>query len=140
MPSREHRSDRVRVRVSTIHTDILGKYVEWGVEATRERRYTIPAVWWNPFSWGRTEWRREGAPPAFVDVAFLRGDGNRIPDAVLQPTFERRAGYAKFGVAYAFFSYGTGNGLTDLGNDARSVRRITVSYAWENSTFQLRDP
>ena len=84
MASREHRSGNTRIKVVTIHTDIVGSYVEWGAEAWRERRHRVPAVWWNPLTWGRYEWRREGTPP-ITTVEFFRGNGNVIPHSTLNP-------------------------------------------------------
>jgi hypothetical protein len=132
MASREHRSGNTRIKVATIHTDIIGSYIEWGGEAWRERRHKIPAVWWNPLTWGKYEWRREGTPP-ITAVEFFRGNGNVIPQSTLNPQLVSQAGYQKLSCVYAFVSVGTGSGPADLGNDARSVANVTVTYTWEGT-------
>lgn len=133
MASREHWSDdgKVHVKVSTIHTNIVGSLIEWGAEALRERKRKIPAVWWNPFTWGRYEWRREGSPPAFLNVRFIRGDGTDISHTTLNPAASEQPGYHKISTMYFFASYGTGSGASDLGNDARAVANVKVTYEWE---------
>lgn len=139
MASREHQSGKTRIKVATIHTDIVGSFIEWGGEAWRERRHTIPAVWWNPFSWGREEWRREGVPP-LTAVEFFRGNGNAIPATVLNPQVVNQAGYQKLSCTYTFISVGTGSGPADLGNDARSVAKVKVAYTWDGTIHTLTDP
>jgi hypothetical protein len=132
MASREHRSGNTRIKVATIHTDIIGSYIEWGGEAWRERRHKIPAVWWNPLTWGKYEWRREGTPP-ITAVEFFRGNGDVIPQSTLNPQLVSQPGYQKLSCVYAFVSAGTGSGPADLGNDARSVANVTVTYTWEGT-------
>jgi hypothetical protein len=128
------------VVVSTIHTDLLGAFVEWGAEVYREKKHRVPSAWWNPFSWARYEWRREGHT-GFSDVAFFRGDGSRIPETVLQPQLVQNPGYIKFSAIYTYVSVGTGDSSApaDLGNDARSVTNVKVTYVIDGETHTLSD-
>lgn len=138
MATREHWSSdgKVHVKVSTIHTN-LAAYVEWGAEAWRYKKHRIVSVWWQPWTWGRTEWRQEGSP-GMTDVAFLRGGDNlRIPDTTLNPAATNQPGYQKVSVTYVFVS---GPDPTDLGNDARAVARVVATYTWNGQTKTLQDP
>lgn len=139
MASSEHQSRNLRIKVATIHTNIIGSFIEWGGEAWRERRHTIQAVWWNPLTWGHSEWRREGVPP-LTSVRFFRGNGDEIPATVLNPQLVNEPGHQKLSCVYLFVSTGTGTGPADLGNDARSVAQVKVAYTWQGATHTLSDP
>lgn len=97
------------------------------------------AVWWNPLTWGRYEWRREGVPP-LTSVRFFRGNGDEMPATVLNPQLVNEPGYQKLSCVYVFVSTGTGTGPADLGNDARSVAQVKVAYTWQGATHTLSDP
>jgi hypothetical protein len=157
MASREHWSNdgKLHVKVATIHTDIAGQYVEWGAEAWRDRKHRLTPVWWNPFTWWGYEWRREGSPPSFTDVAFFRSDGMRFADADLTPppsSSPSQPGYHKYSVIYYYLGViiqpedpnlrpGTAPGNdARLGRDARAVARVTVTYTWDGEPHTLSDP
>ena len=89
MATREHQQGNTRIKVQTVHTDIIGSFIEWGGEAWRERRHKIAAVWWNPLTWNKHEWRREGTPP-LTAVEFFRGNRDPISDSVLHPARYQR--------------------------------------------------
>jgi hypothetical protein len=139
MASREHWSNNgnIHVKVSTIHTNIVGSFIEWGVEAWRERKYNIPVVWWNPVTWGGYEWRREGSPPVFSIIRFIRGDGTDISTSLNPSVSTPQSGYHKFSVTYFFVNFGNGNEPIDLGNDARSVAKVEVMYEWQGNQIAL---
>jgi hypothetical protein len=138
MASREHQSGATRIKVATIHTDVIGSFIEWGGEAWREKKHSIPAVWWNPLTWGKYEWRREGSPP-ITAVEFFRGNGDPIPESVLGAQGVSEPGYRKLSCVYTFVSTGTGRGPADLGNDARSVANVKVTYTWDGTSRTLPD-
>ncbi len=152
MASREHWSDdgKVHVKVSTIHTDIAA-FVEWGAEAWREKRHKISVVWWNPWTWGGYEWRREGTPPDF-SVRFFRANNSEIVNPNPPAVIVNQAGYGKVSLIYyligATYSPSSTTGVGPpsipdrnfLGDDARAVTRIEVRYAWNGQQQTLSDP
>jgi hypothetical protein len=139
MTSVEHQSANLRLKVATIHTNIVGSFIEWGGEAWQEKRHAVQVVWWNPLTWGGSEWRQEGAP-TLTNVSFFRGNGQEIPATVLNPQVVHADGYAKESCVYTFASIGTGSGPADLGNDARSVAQVKLTYTWQGATHELSDP
>ena len=138
MATREHQQGNTRIKVQTVHTDIIGSFIEWGGEAWRERRHKIAAVWWNPLTWNKHEWRREGTPP-LTAVEFFRGNRDPISDSVLHPARTSDTGYVKVSCVYTFVSSGTGTGPADLGNDARAVANVKITYSWDGSARTLSD-
>lgn len=138
MATREHQEGKVRIKVATVHTDIIGSFIEWGGETWREKKYKIAAVFWNPFTWGGYEWRREGTPP-ITAVEFFRGNGNAISQTVLNAQGVNELGYQKVSCLYTYVSHGTGSGAADLGNDARSVANVQITYTWNGTTRTLSD-
>ena len=141
MSSREHWSDdgKLHVKVSTIHTN-LAAYVEWGVEAWREKKHSIPKVFWKPWTWAGYEWRREGAPPAFTAVSFFRANDSLITNPDPPPVLVNQVGYSKNSLIYWFVGNTAPPDSGFLGNDARSVSRFTVTYTWNGQTKTLSDP
>jgi hypothetical protein len=70
-------------------------------------------------------------------VAFFRADGTRIPELTLNPYVTNQPGYQKRSVIYAEWESESGSGIDDLGNDARSVSSIEVSYQWDGEERTL---
>jgi hypothetical protein len=152
MSSREHWSDdgKVHVKVSTISTN-LAAFVEWGAEAWREKKHTIPFVWWNPFTWGGSEWRREGSVPDFT-VTFFRANNSTIDNPNPPANIVNQPGYGKLTLVYYLIGDtfdpnsatrvgppSTGN-TNFLGDDARAVVRIEVAYTWNGQRKTLSAP
>lgn len=147
MPSRDHTSDngKVRVKVSTIKTT-LGAYIEWGAEAWREKKYKVDAVWWNPWTWGRYEWRKQGSPP-HLEVEFFRANDTAIEYPNPSLTVVDETGYRKKSLIYFFIgadvsgtgsaSPGAGPDGSSTGSDARAVTKVVVTYTWDGDTRTL---
>ncbi|HKO95711.1 MAG TPA: hypothetical protein VJU86_01875 [Pyrinomonadaceae bacterium] len=147
MPSREHTSDdgKVRVKVSTISTN-FGAFIEWGAEAWRERRYKIESVWWQPWTWGRYEWRRRGSPPN-LQVDLFRANDTVIEYPNPSLTIADETGYRKKSLIYYFIgvnvsgsreaSPNLGPDGSSTGSDARSVTKVVVTYTWDGAAKTL---
>ena len=147
MSSREHTTDdgNVRVKVSTISTN-LGAFIEWGAEAWREKRYKIESVWWQPWTWGSYEWRRKGSPPT-LQVDLFRGNDTVIEYPNPSLTIVDETGYRKKSLIYYFLgvnvsdsgdaSPNTGPNGSLTGSDARSVKKVVVTYTWDGDTKTL---
>jgi len=147
MSSREHTADdgKVRVKVSTISTN-LGAFIEWGAKAWREKRYKIELVWWQPWTWGRYEWRRKGSPPN-LQVDLFRANDTVIEYPNPSMTVVDETGYRKKSLIYYFIGVnvnGSGEASpnagpegSSTGSDARSVTKVVVTYAWDGETKTL---
>jgi hypothetical protein len=124
-----------RLTISTILTHAV-VFHEAGYEITTEIRRRVRSDWWNPFSWSRYRWdkRDDASQPYIAQVLFIQGvDINRNPDD-FAVSLSSSEGYRKVSCIYG----NIGSTPADLGNDARSVNNISITFGYNGITRTLR--
>lgn len=137
-----------RLVISTILTHLM-VFHEAGIEFRTERKRRVEVVWWNPFTWGNGfEWRRSNAAtqPTIQEFSFVQG-----ADIVRDPVdfaVTRSTGTGRVKVSCVYFAVSWTStsdprqppppGLSDLGNDARSVNDVIVRFTYGGESRTLR--
>ena len=140
--------ERTRITVTTLGGTLeFGWYTQtaWGFEIIREAEQPRSRDWWNPLSWfgGPTDFIRAGAPPfreVFVSrVTFTDASGNDISRRLGTPGNSTSTGYAKTSFIFTFLAVPIPfvGRPTELGNDARSIRNMAVSFRVNDDSVVL---
>ena len=122
-----------RVIVNTILTHLV-VFHEAGFEVIREKKRTVPVQWWNPSTWSGYVWERSNEPaePTNFRGVFIQGRDIERDGFFFNASVTRQTGYCK--VIFVF----AGSGPSDLGNDARSVNDVKLTYRMNGNNITLR--
>jgi hypothetical protein len=130
--------ERFEIRAELSHVNLLVSQRSYaGITIIREIFQPTPYKWFDPSTWSGGRWIRSDNPRTILErVTFLDAPGNDISSGIGPMGETNNPGY------YELFSvfYNLGAEPANLGNDARSVKKVVFKYRfpWENSSRTLQ--